>query len=144
MFLYARLVIANLNGQPTFEEIQQEADNLPDSLREMQVHPSEVPIKIWALNRRNSYGRMLARITKALSPAERNKVKRIFSWLVCARRPLRTIELEHALLIRTAPEESNRELHRARKLIKDMRELCGPIIENRGTYIAFVHFSAKE
>jgi hypothetical protein len=144
MFLYARLVIANLNGQPTFEEIQQEADNLPDSLCEMQVHPSEVPIKIWALNGRNSYGRMLARITKALSLAERNKVKRIFSWLVCARRPLRTIELEHALLIRTAPDESVRELQHARKLIKDMRELCGPIIENRGNYITFVHFSAKE
>ena len=87
----------------------------------------------------DSYDRILKRIT-ALSPNEQVTVKRIFSWLICARRPLRTVELNHALLI----QPGDRELQHERALISDMLVLCGPIVEKRKEYITFIHFSAKE
>ena len=87
----------------------------------------------------NSYDRILKRIT-TLSPNEQATVKRIFSWLICARRPLRTVELNHALLI----QPGDRGLQHERALISDMLVLCGPIVEKRKEYITFIHFSAKE
>ena len=87
----------------------------------------------------DSYGRMLKRIT-ALSPDEQATVRRIFSWLMCTRRPLRTLELEHALLVRPG----DIELQHKRALYKDVLELCGPIVEKRSEHITFIHFSAKE
>ena len=83
---------------------------------------------------------MLKRITTALSPDEQATVKRIFSWLICTRRPLRTVELEHALLI----QPGDNELLHTRALYKDVLELCGPIVEKKKEYITFIHFSAKE
>ena len=88
----------------------------------------------------NSYGRMLKRISSVLSPPEQATVKRIFSWLICARQPLRTAELEHALLI----QPGDNDLQHTRALYKDVLELCGPIVEKRSGYITFIHFSAKE
>ena len=87
----------------------------------------------------NSYGKMLNRIS-TLSPHEQATVKRIFSWLICTRRPLRTVELEHALLI----QPGDNDLQHTRALYKDVLELCGPIVEKRKEYITFIHFSAKE
>ena len=87
----------------------------------------------------NSYGRMLKRIS-ALSPYEQAAVKRIFCWLICTRRPLRTVELSHALLI----QPGDKHLQHIRALYKDILELCGPIVEKRKEYITFIHFSAKE
>ena len=88
----------------------------------------------------NSYGRMLKRVFTALSPIEKATVKRIFSWLICARRPLRIVELEHARLI----QPGDNDLQYTRALSKDVLELCGPIVEKRKEYITFIHFSAKE
>ena len=87
----------------------------------------------------NSYGKMLSRIS-TLSPHKQATVKRIFSWLICTRRPLRTIELNHALLIQPGDER----LQHTRALYNDILELCGPILEKRKEYITFIHFSAKE
>ena len=88
----------------------------------------------------NSYGRILKRISTALSRHEQATVKRIFSWLICSRRPLRTVELEHALLI----QPGDNDLQHTRALYKDVLELCGPIVEKRKEYITSIHFSAKE
>ena len=87
----------------------------------------------------NSYDRILKRIS-TLSPREQATVKRIFSWLICARRPLRTVELNHALLI----QPGDKHLQHTRALYKDILEFCGPIVEKRKEYITFIHFSAKE
>ena len=87
----------------------------------------------------NSYGRILKRIS-TLSPHEQATVKRIFSWPICTRRPLRSVELNHALLI----QPGDKGLQHQRALYKDMLELCGPIVEKRKEYITFIHFSAKE
>ena len=87
----------------------------------------------------NSYGRMLKRVA-SLSPSEQAVVKRIFSWLICARRPLRTVELEHGLLI----QRGDKDFQHKRASCKGVLELCGPILERGEEYITFIHFSAKE
>ncbi|KAF8244056.1 hypothetical protein K440DRAFT_605468 [Wilcoxina mikolae CBS 423.85] len=120
MFLYARLTIAHLEGQSTVPQIMAEAYNLPRDLDEI-------------------YGRILDRIATILSASEQAVVKRIFSWLICARRPLRSIELEHALLI----QSGDTKLQYNRAPYKDLLALCGPIVEKRNEYLTFVHFSAK-
>ena len=83
---------------------------------------------------------MLKRISTALSPNEQATVKRIFCWLICTRRPLRTVELKHALMI----QPGDNELQHTRAHCKDVLELCGPIVEKKKGYITFIHFSAKE
>ena len=90
--------------------------------------------------KRNSYDRMLKRISIAPPPKEQATVKRIFSWLICTRRPLRTVELNHALMI----QPGDNELQHTRAHCKDVLELCGPIVEKRNEYITFIHFLAKE
>ena len=82
---------------------------------------------------------MLKRIS-TLSQHEQATVKRIFSWLICVRRPLRIVELNHALLTQPGDKVFQHE----RALISDLLELCGPIVEKRKEYITFIHFSAKE
>ena len=83
---------------------------------------------------------MLKRISTALSPREQAIVKRIFSWLICARRPLRTAELENAILV----QPGDKKVQHTLALRKGVLELCGPIVEKRKGYITFIHFSAKE
>jgi hypothetical protein len=67
-------------------------------------------------------------------------VRNIIAWLVSAKRPMKTLELLHALIIR----KGDRNLEHKRTLYKDVVYLCGPFIEEREGTIRFVHFSAKE
>ncbi|KAF8241833.1 hypothetical protein K440DRAFT_608109 [Wilcoxina mikolae CBS 423.85] len=115
------LMLENIKSQPIVPHILSEANSLPKNLHEI-------------------YGKMMSRISTLLSSPEQDEVKKIFSWLICARRPLKTIELEHALLI----HPGDKELEFDRRLVKDIIELCGPIVEKRSDYLTFVHFSAKE
>jgi hypothetical protein len=88
----------------------------------------------------HSYGRILSRIKEKLKPNERHQVRRIIAWLVSARRPLKLLEIDHALMIR----DGDNCLEKKRRLHKDIIQLCGPFIEKQGDTITFVHFSAKE
>ena len=67
-------------------------------------------------------------------------MRNIIAWLVSVRRPIKTLELLHALMIRVG----DRNLEHKRRLCKDIVYLCGPFIEEREGTITFVHFSAKE
>ena len=87
-----------------------------------------------------SYGRILDRIQEKLQPNEQHQVHNIIAWLVSAKRPIKTLELLHALMIL----KGDRKLEHKRTLYKDMVYLCGPFIEEREGTITFVHFSAKE
>lgn len=50
------------------------------------------------------------------------------------------IEITHALTVQVGGTTFNRD----RLLIKELEELCGPIVEIRKDLMFFVHFSAKE
>ncbi|KAF8243892.1 hypothetical protein K440DRAFT_560364 [Wilcoxina mikolae CBS 423.85] len=85
-----------------------------------------------------AYGRIMKRIMNHSKPSEKSHVHRLFQWLCSAKRPIREIELHHALLIR--PGDRDLEYHGPRK---GWLDICGPIIETRGDTVDFVHFSAK-
>ena len=53
-------------------------------------------------------------------------MKRIFSWLICTRQPLRIVELEHALLI----QSGDKDFQHLRALFKDI--YTGTLWSNRG------------
>jgi hypothetical protein len=61
-------------------------------------------------------------------------------WIGCATYPLRKEEILQALAI--APGEMN--FAKGRKILADIFELCGPIIEVESGVVQFVHFTAKE
>ncbi|KAF8538870.1 hypothetical protein BDD12DRAFT_926090 [Trichophaea hybrida] len=119
-------IVSKSKDQTTWEEVQKAATTLPAGLDEAHAIPF--------------YGRILSRIKEKLKPNERHQVRRIIAWLVSATRPLKLLEIDHALMIR----DGDNCLEKKRKLHKDMIQLCGPFIENQGETITFVHFSAKE
>lgn len=80
------------------------------------------------------------RINKKLSEKEREKVRKIFEWLGCSSLPLRKEEIAHAVTILPG----DKAVFPERRGFKDITHLCGPVIEHRGEYVAFVHFSFKE
>jgi len=81
------------------------------------------------------YERILERTTK-ISPHGRS----ILGWMACSGVPLRTEEILHTLMI----NENDPQLNYDRRPYKDIRHFCGPIIEVRGDFVHFVHFSARE
>ncbi|KAF8535977.1 hypothetical protein BDD12DRAFT_750061 [Trichophaea hybrida] len=85
-----------------------------------------------------AYGRIIKRIMNHSKPSEKSHIRRLFQVLCSVKRPIRDIELHHALLMR--PGERELEHHEPRK---DWLDICGPIIETRGDIVAFVHFSAR-
>lgn len=87
-----------------------------------------------------SYGRITARIDKKLTSKERLEVRRILQWIACSKSPLRKQELLQALQIKPG----DRAIVPERKLLRDVFQLCGPIIETRGEHVVFVHFTVKE
>ena len=86
-----------------------------------------------------SYGRIIDRI-KDLLPAEQSYARMILEWISCSRSPLRKQEIIQALTIR----EDDDFVVPERRLLKDIRQYCGPIIEFDGDFICYVHFTAKE
>jgi hypothetical protein len=61
-------------------------------------------------------------------------------WIGCAMSPLTKEEILQALAI--TPGEKN--FAKGRKVIADILDLCGPIIEIENGMVRFVHFTAKE
>jgi hypothetical protein len=86
-----------------------------------------------------SYGRIMARI-KNFSESNLEHVRRIFAWLICTKRPLRAVELKQSIMIRKGDNGFNQQ----RRLLADVKELCGCIVEEKDDYITFVHYSARE
>lgn len=80
----------------------------------------------------------MKRIINCTKPNEKSHVQRLFQWLCSAKRPIKQIELHHALLIR--PGDRELDYHEPRNSWLD---ICGPIIETRGDTVVFVHFTAK-
>lgn len=80
------------------------------------------------------YGRILSRIRKDTS------ARRILQWIVCAKIPLREVELRQALLVKPLFVEFQRQ----KFAWVDIQRTCGPVIEIRDGVVRFVHFTAYE
>ncbi len=73
-------------------------------------------------------------------PPEKIIARRILSWLACTKTPLQKKEIMQALMV----QEGDDDLVVERRIIQDLRRLCGPILEVDGEIVSFVHFTAKE
>lgn len=67
--------------------------------------------------------------------------KRIFSWMICAKRRLTITEIKQAIIIEDAGKAFSSEKMILRESIK---EYCGCFVEEDAGSVTFIHFSAKE
>ncbi|KAH6873889.1 hypothetical protein B0T10DRAFT_233779 [Thelonectria olida] len=108
MFLYARVVLENLLRQTSTRRLKQE------------LRPGTFPRGLEA-----AYERVIARVVKESSEAEREDATAVLSLVLCAKRPLRWREIQAFFCIR--PEDG--EVDYDRFLQVDYKELCGALLD---------------
>ena len=86
-----------------------------------------------------SYGRIILRIENMNLPGK-SIASRILLWLACTKAPLQKRELMQALKV----QEGDDDLVAERRIVQDIRQLCGPIIEVDGEIVSFVHSTARK
>ncbi|RSL44831.1 hypothetical protein CEP53_011049 [Fusarium sp. AF-6] len=123
MFLYARIILDNLEQMNSIEEIRSELKALPNDLE-------------------GAYHRIFRRINK-LRPQLRAKCRKILGWIGSAPVPLTALEMEQALSIDSNLEKG---LDEPPQLITNVSfvQMCGPIIEVVDEKLQFVHFTVHE
>ncbi|OJJ99037.1 hypothetical protein ASPACDRAFT_79712 [Aspergillus aculeatus ATCC 16872] len=124
MFLYARIVLDNLQSITRMDDIRRELRALPEDLN-------------------TAYHRILQRIND-LSPRKRDQCRKILGWLGTAPIPLTTWEMEQALSVEIDDVEGTPcdQTSSQDFLSVDFVQLCGPIIEVADEKLQFVHFTA--
>lgn len=86
------------------------------------------------------YHRIILRLDRHKSRNQVDKAKRLLGWLVCSPIPLTITEAGQALAVRKGcPEQTYKSATKLNPV-----KLLGPIVETVGTYIHFVHLTAKE
>ncbi|KAI3319186.1 hypothetical protein HD806DRAFT_295960 [Xylariaceae sp. AK1471] len=119
MFLFARIILDNVELLSDFQEIEQE-------------------LKVLPLDLNDAYHRIFSRINE-LPPASRRKARTILGWIGCSPVPMTRCEMEQALLVdldsRAAPSVTGS--------VSFVR-ICGPILEVVDEIPQFVHFTVKE
>jgi len=86
------------------------------------------------------YKRTLDRIQQNPRENEREIARRILSWMVCARRPLRWRELQAAISI----DPIDQVVDPIRRSAIHVRDICGSLVEVLpGDRVEFVHATAR-
>ncbi|KAF5700224.1 nacht domain-containing protein [Fusarium mundagurra] len=119
MFLYARIVLEDVEMLQDLDSIRDQLSVLPEGLDE-------------------AYERILQRITKYPSAAQK-QCKKILSWIACSPVQITRHEMEQALIIQT----DKRSVPQVRSTLNTLR-LCGPLVEVEDEHLKFVHFTVKE
>ncbi|KAK0665456.1 NACHT domain-containing protein [Cercophora samala] len=123
MFLFAKLVMENLQGQPSLERLREELDPrcFPDKLDQ-------------------AYGRTLERIRRNPNKNEAEEARRILSLMICSIRPLRWREVQAAISLNLAEQA----VQFSRCPVLHIKEICGSLITilKDGDRIEFVHATA--
>ncbi|XPS76188.1 hypothetical protein M3J09_008244 [Ascochyta lentis] len=123
MFLYAKLVMENLNAQPTRDDLLKsiQHDNFPVGLK-------------------GAYERILRCMKRVSSLEEWEKAKKLLGWMICAKRRLTWKEIQVALSIDV--DEQTIE-YDDRRLRKHIHEICGSLVLLNGDRVSLVHSTAK-
>ncbi|KAH8897615.1 hypothetical protein GQ53DRAFT_777961 [Thozetella sp. PMI_491] len=116
MFLYARIVLDNVELLTGFEEIERELQAMPHDLKD-------------------AYHRIFIRIN-GLQPTLRQKARKILGWIDSAPVPMTRQELEQALLV-----DSSSDAAPAVSASVNFVGICGPIVEVLDEKVQFVHFT---
>ncbi|KAK8053544.1 hypothetical protein PG996_012845 [Apiospora saccharicola] len=124
MFLLARLIVENLMQQTCVQDVE-------DELQE-ETLPREL---------KQAYSRITHRILDNVSSSARDTSLFILRWLVSAIRPIKWREIQAARAINIDQQSVELEY---RKIRKDIKDLCGPLVDMRedGT-VELVHSTAK-
>ncbi|KAK6073797.1 NACHT domain protein [Seiridium cupressi] len=123
MFLYARIILDNLEQMSSIDEIRHE-------------------LKAFPIDLNDAYYRIFRRINDS-KPSVRSKCRRVLGWLACAPTPLTISEMEQAL---SMGADSDRILDNVPQLMGKVNfiQLCGPIVEAVREQLQFVHFTVPE
>ncbi|GKZ31234.1 hypothetical protein AbraIFM66950_011525 [Aspergillus brasiliensis] len=123
MFLYARIVLDNLQGIVSLDDIRRELKALPEDLND-------------------AYHRILQRISD-LPTRKRERSRKILGWIGCAPIPLTVWEMEQALSVEF--DENGRMTSAVTPDLVSVNfvQLCGPIIEVADGKLQFVHFTVE-
>ncbi|KAF4969857.1 hypothetical protein FSARC_3015 [Fusarium sarcochroum] len=111
MFLYAKVVLANLISMDSVEEFEDEmqSDKFPDNLEQ-------------------AYDRVIQRVLKEASPSRQNTVKKILGWVICSKRPLRWREIQSRFCINADKGTCN-----AKGVRRDScKKICGSLVDVTG------------
>ncbi|KAF5530924.1 nacht domain-containing protein [Fusarium mexicanum] len=119
MFLYARIVLKDVEMLQDLDSIRDQLSVLPEGLDE-------------------AYERILQRIEKYPTAAQKQS-KKILSWIACSPVQITRHEMEQALII----QADQRRVPPVRSKLNTLT-LCGPLIEVEDEYLKFVHFTVKE
>ncbi|KIW84080.1 hypothetical protein Z517_03326 [Fonsecaea pedrosoi CBS 271.37] len=124
MFLFANLVMTNLEAQVSLQALQE------------QIHPENFPSELDA-----AYERILRRVSKDSDREKVSLAKKVLGWMMCAKRPLKWHEIQGALSTDTTSRTVDFAQRRSHVHI---REICGSLIsELSGDRLELVHVSAK-
>ncbi|KAH8668654.1 hypothetical protein BX600DRAFT_538673 [Xylariales sp. PMI_506] len=120
MFLYARIVMDNLDLLIDPDEIRNELRVLP-------------------LDLNAAYHRILLRINQLPLP-QRLKARRIIGWIGCAPMPMTNQEIEQALLVDSNSATATPTVLGRLNFVR----ICGPIVEIVDERLQFVHFTVQD
>ncbi|KAI9891468.1 MAG: hypothetical protein M1814_002787 [Vezdaea aestivalis] len=120
MFLYAKIVLDNVEYCDSIEQIRRELRVLPESLDD-------------------AYSRILHRINSSPEPLKL-KARKILGWIGCAPTPMTVQEIEQALVVSSEGVDGHAQVIHA----ENLRRACGPIVEVVDEYVQFVHFTVQE
>ncbi|KAI5820878.1 hypothetical protein BZA77DRAFT_300146 [Pyronema omphalodes] len=123
MFLFAHLVVENLLAQPTKAQFEHE------------LKPNIFPQGLG-----QAYDRIVNRIYNNTNAAQRSQAECILGWVVCAKRPLKWLEIQGALAIDLERGIVDFE---GRCLRDDIKDLCGCLIGIQDDTLELVHTTAK-
>ncbi|KAG4277591.1 hypothetical protein FPRO04_07368 [Fusarium proliferatum] len=119
MFLYARIVLEDVEMLQDLDSIWDQLSVLPEGLDE-------------------AYERVLQRIAKH-PPNAQKQCKKILSWIACSPVQITRHEMEQALII----PADQRRVPQVRSTLNTL-PLCGPLVEVEDEHLKFVHFTVKE
>lgn len=138
MFLYARIMLGNIELLSDIEDIRKELRVLPENLNEAYV----IEI-IWtdllAYPRFSRYERVFRRINDIQPHLAKTKCRSLLGWVSCTPTPLTIQELEQVLVV-SGSDGSTCRVSSPSPII----QLCRPIVEVVDDYVKFVHFTVKE
>lgn len=124
MFLFAKLVLANLLAQLSVEDLSKE------------LQPGTFPKGF-----EQAYARIVARVYQNPNLVERETAQRLLGWITCSKRSFKWHELQAAVSMDTQEQTLDFENRGLRTHVKD---ICGSLIDViPGDRVQLVHGTAK-
>ncbi|KAK6523104.1 hypothetical protein TWF694_006002 [Orbilia ellipsospora] len=138
MFLLAQIYLSSLDDKITAAMIRK-------ALRQLrkQTPSSSESEKLDVLNQ--AYTNTMDRVNEQ-KPGLRDLAQKVLSWITCARRPLATVELQHALAVTVGELEPGEHDPENEPQTEDMVSVCAGLVavDEESGIIRLVHYTTQE